>query len=345
MTGLSFSNRSLSLGDEEIPILFDGLFITKEQAASMTEEEVRVLMQKWGENMGMSISQEPEQDSSGYVYLARTETVDHGAVHKIGRSKEPADRVQVFDTKMPVDVEIVNHFPVDDSVQVESILQSRHDTQHIKGEWFDLDEFSLAGLRHATGFEDGELTYSVEALKSYATDIGQMLLQKDDLLDDMAEDLSSRALSAYMKWSVLNGPDGLGEKLVDHAGDKGRTEALARFLYWGEIEMRPSPPEEWEISSQRLVETVLSILNHHPDLNHTDTDDDRMESLAEAFFRRYTAAPEEMLEIISDVTGSQKRSSELVAYLMPHHPELDDAHFGEQNVGSSDTQKASGQER
>lgn len=335
------SDRTLSLGDEEIPILFDGLYITKDQAASLTDEEMKTLMQRWGEDLDMNTSQEPEPDPSGYVYLAKGTKIDGGPIYKgrplykIGRSNEPKDRVRTFDTKMPMDTEIINHIPANDSNRSENILHARHDAVRVKGEWFDLDDISVAELAHATGFENGELTFTHEALRDYMEVVLQVLARDDKLLDEMVKDLSSHALSAYMKCSALNGPDGLYQKMEDRVVAEKRVEALALFIYWFVIDSRSSPPEEWDTSPWRVVEAVLFVLSYHPDLNHTDTDDDRMESLAVALFRRCHAASEPMNEIVGDVTGSQEEAVELISYLMPHHPEVE-AHYEERNDESKE---------
>lgn len=331
---------TLSLGDKEIPLLFDGLLITKEQAASLTEEDMKAL-RGWGEDLGMNVSQEPESDPSGYVYLARTKTVDHGVVHKIGRSSEPGDRVQVFDTKMPVDVEIVNSFPVDDSARVETILQNRHDTDHVTGEWYDLDDWSIAELAHATGYEDGELTYTPEAFRHYMKDVGEVVVQHDEIMDEVVAEGSSHALSTLMKWSLLDGPDGLFQKLQDRVIRKERLEALARFLYWSHFEMRSSPIKEWDTPPERAVVSVVIVLNHHPDLDPWDTEDDRMQLLADAFLQGSLAGSEaalnEMRDTIGDVVASDREADKLInklfSILLPHHSETD-AHFEEKDDGS-----------
>lgn len=333
MGNTDFSNKSLSLDDEEFPVMWDRLLISKEQAANLTDEQLRDLMQKWGEGLDVTISQEPKRDPSGYIYLAKGTKMDGEPLYegeplyKIGRSNKPEDRVRALDTQAPVKVEIVNHFPTDDSDLAENILHDQHEAVHVRGEWYALDAFDLARLANATGFEDGELTFTSDALRRYMKDAGEVMVRDDRLLDGMAEDLSSLALFRYIRFFTLEGPDELAHKLVERAAAKKRLEALARLFYWGRIKMRSSPPEEWDIPPEEVVQDVLSVLHYHPDVDPHDTDDDRMESIADVVVRRCLAATEGtskgMLDILNDVMADDREVNKLMSILMVHHPKTD----------------------
>jgi len=97
-----------------------------------------------------------KKPQSGYVYLAYS-----AGRHKIGRSKKPSDRIDHFDTQMPVEVSQVNCFEADDYVTAETRLHNYFEDSRVKGEWFDLSPAQLAGLEMITRYEDGEF-YSDE---------------------------------------------------------------------------------------------------------------------------------------------------------------------------------------
>jgi len=89
--------------------------------------------------------------NEGYIYLA--EAVSK---YKIGRSKEPADRINHFDTQMPVDVEELHRFKADDYVAAEDQLHEWAKKQRVTGEWFDLSEEAVAIIQDIAEYRDGE---------------------------------------------------------------------------------------------------------------------------------------------------------------------------------------------
>jgi hypothetical protein len=99
-----------------------------------------------------------KKPQSGYVYLAYS-----AGRHKIGRSKNPSDRIDHFDTQMPVEVSEVNCFEADDYVTAENRLHDYFQDSRVKGEWFDLSPPQLKALKMITRYEDGEF-YSDEVV-------------------------------------------------------------------------------------------------------------------------------------------------------------------------------------
>jgi len=77
---------------------------------------------------------EPKFTPDGFVYLAYCET----GHYKIGRSKNPSDRIKHFDTQMPVEVSTIHTFPAETYRLAEEQLQSECSQFHEKGEWYDL---------------------------------------------------------------------------------------------------------------------------------------------------------------------------------------------------------------
>lgn len=92
-----------------------------------------------------------KDDNSGFVYLAYAETQDY----KIGRSKNPDDRIKHFDTQMPVEVSKVHTFPATDANESERLLHEWCEDRQVKGEWFNLEEQHVDVLKAISEFEDG----------------------------------------------------------------------------------------------------------------------------------------------------------------------------------------------
>jgi len=111
---------------------------------------------KWNKSTRRRIeeAESTERDKSGYVYLAKSET----GHFKIGLSINPAKRIKIFDTKMPVAVELVHTIPADDMRQAEGILHGRFADKRHEGEWFNLDQGDVAYVRKLTAFFDGRFS-------------------------------------------------------------------------------------------------------------------------------------------------------------------------------------------
>jgi len=84
------------------------------------------------------------------VYLAQSV-----GKYKIGRSKNPAERIEHFDTQMPVRVDEVHRFRADDYVAAERLLHSLLEEHKVKGEWFDLSNSQVGILTNIGCYEDG----------------------------------------------------------------------------------------------------------------------------------------------------------------------------------------------
>jgi len=100
-------------------------------------------------------SSEPEK---GYVYLAYCST----GHHKIGRSKSPDDRIEHFDTQMPVDVWEKAVFPSTDYKKTESTLHNWLSEYRVKGEWFDLTRDQESAIQHIDYFDNGWFVFDRE---------------------------------------------------------------------------------------------------------------------------------------------------------------------------------------
>jgi hypothetical protein len=99
---------------------------------------------------GQESTEEANEDRPGFVYIAFS-----NGLYKIGRSKEPQERIEHFDTQMPVDVNELHRFKADDYVLAERKLHRAFSHARANGEWFDLSDDELEVLTDITSYQDG----------------------------------------------------------------------------------------------------------------------------------------------------------------------------------------------
>jgi hypothetical protein len=86
---------------------------------------------------------------AGFVYLLRAATDQY----KIGRTKDPKNRKETFDVKLPFPVEFECLIPTQDMFQLEKALHQRFGGKRLRGEWFDLSEEDVAYIKSLDGGE------------------------------------------------------------------------------------------------------------------------------------------------------------------------------------------------
>lgn len=79
----------------------------------------------------------------GYVYILRGE---RGA-YKIGRTKDPENRLKTFSVKLSFEVEYVHVIPCEDERLVEAYFHEVCNPIRINGEWFALEERHVRALK------------------------------------------------------------------------------------------------------------------------------------------------------------------------------------------------------
>lgn len=84
----------------------------------------------------------PKQQT-GYIYLLKSPT----SAYKIGRTRNPKDRLKTFSVKLPFEVEYIALIPTDDMVELERVLHARFDHRRINGEWFELSPDEVAYIK------------------------------------------------------------------------------------------------------------------------------------------------------------------------------------------------------
>lgn len=71
---------------------------------------------------------------AGYVYVVRSES----GHYKIGRTKNPADRIKTFNVKLPFEVVYIAVLETDDMYALEKRLHRHFKAKRVNGEWFSL---------------------------------------------------------------------------------------------------------------------------------------------------------------------------------------------------------------
>ena len=79
-------------------------------------------------------TQNKKKEIPGYVYLLRSNT----GYYKIGRTKDPDNRLKVFGVKLPFEVGFAALIQSSDMVQMEKDLHELYEAKRVNGEWFDL---------------------------------------------------------------------------------------------------------------------------------------------------------------------------------------------------------------
>lgn len=110
-------------------------------------------VQKWNQAMGQRFTAEAVRStkSTSFVYLAHSET----GHYKIGLSVGPVERIKIFDTKMPIKVELVHTFETDSAREAEGALHGRYAEKHHQGEWFNLTPEDVAEIKRIYGYSQG----------------------------------------------------------------------------------------------------------------------------------------------------------------------------------------------
>lgn len=81
--------------------------------------------------------------TGGFVYLLKSPT----NAYKIGRSKNPQDRIKTFGVKLPFEVEYLAIIPAQDMCSLEAELHQRFADKRINGEWFALTDNDIAYIK------------------------------------------------------------------------------------------------------------------------------------------------------------------------------------------------------
>lgn len=79
----------------------------------------------------------------GYIYLIQSVT----GAYKIGRTKNPDDRIKTFSVKLPFEVEYVCVVETENMYYLERELHRQFDTKRINGEWFKLSENDVSAIK------------------------------------------------------------------------------------------------------------------------------------------------------------------------------------------------------
>jgi len=96
-------------------------------------------------------AQSKHKKRRGYIYLAHCDT----GHYKIGRSKEPADRIRSLNTQTPVEITLIHTFEADDMFVAEEKLHRRYINKRMNGEWFELDQTDVETINGINAYRNG----------------------------------------------------------------------------------------------------------------------------------------------------------------------------------------------
>lgn len=94
----------------------------------------------------------------GYVYLMHAVGTD---LYKVGLSIHPERRAEKLDYESPHKIVMVHKILVDSMKKVENYFHLLFSDNHIKGEWFRLDEFEVKMFCSLDGHDEAELIIQV----------------------------------------------------------------------------------------------------------------------------------------------------------------------------------------
>lgn len=108
---------------------------TRENAQTFLDVMIEMSEQVSTLRSGTSYFKPINPDNAGYVYLLQSPST----AFKIGRSRNPKDRLKTFGVKLPFEVEFIALIKTPDMYRLENILHQRFAKKRIKGEWFRLN--------------------------------------------------------------------------------------------------------------------------------------------------------------------------------------------------------------
>ena len=74
----------------------------------------------------------------GFIYILKAITPDNH--YKIGRSKDPVNRIETMGVKLPFPLEPIHQFPTSDASRAEKQLHEQYEDKRVNGEWFALSD-------------------------------------------------------------------------------------------------------------------------------------------------------------------------------------------------------------
>ena len=127
--------------------------------------------------------------SKGFVYLMQADT----GHYKIGRSVDPVKRLKVFNTEMPVQVNMLHVFPADNAIEAEAQLHHEFRDKRYMGEWFSLEpadiryiggiiEFSnhaFSTLKDSVS-NDARVVFNIMSLRQLSPDVRYTFMDTGD---------------------------------------------------------------------------------------------------------------------------------------------------------------------
>lgn len=111
------------------------LIAHKDNYVSFSDGEINLMKQvlSWKNN----------DSAAGYVYLVQSPT----SFYKIGRTKNPDDRLKTFEVKLPFEVSYAAVIEACDMYTLEKTLHHIYDSKRVNGEWFNLSDTDVQYIK------------------------------------------------------------------------------------------------------------------------------------------------------------------------------------------------------
>lgn len=122
--------------------------VKQDQEVEMAKKKPSQFMQNFAASYGMRIKRtDPDPvrqlDRKGYVYILKA----HDNLYKIGRARDPQNRLRTFEVKLPFPVEFELLIQTEDMYALESQLHRQFAAQRVNGEWFKLTPDDITYLQ------------------------------------------------------------------------------------------------------------------------------------------------------------------------------------------------------
>ncbi len=118
--------------------------LAAEKVAAKRIAVMKILARKASEEAAEEATKSHQgKPRAGYVYLLQSPT----GYYKIGRTKNPSNRIKTFSVKLPFEVEFIVIIATSDMVQLETELHHKYASKRIDGEWFELAPADVAYMK------------------------------------------------------------------------------------------------------------------------------------------------------------------------------------------------------
>lgn len=108
----------------------------------LTEIEINEIKKRHQEDIEQRAIPKVYYKSPGYIYV-----IESQGLHKIGKTKDIANRIKKYITENPHEIKLVSKFNVSDYTEAEKILLDAFKGKKVMGEWFNLGKEDVKSIK------------------------------------------------------------------------------------------------------------------------------------------------------------------------------------------------------